>query len=192
MDRRQTLKGLGALAGASLAGTSLLAEFFRVSAAIRDDGAAWAPKLLTPAQAALLPELVEVVIPRTDTPGAKDALVHVFVDLFVKDCYPQARREVFLQGFADVEAASRAKYGRDFLALAADERLALLTALERDSFQKNEPPEKSFVRSLKSMTMLGYFSSKSGATQAADYVQSPGPYRGCVALKPGQKVSALQ
>src|SRR5215204_3345793 len=103
MDRRQTLKALGALAASNLAGTSLLADFFRVSASIREDGAAWAPKLLSPEQAALLPELVETIIPRTDTPGAKDALVHVFVDLFVKDCYPKAQRDMFLGGFAGLE-----------------------------------------------------------------------------------------
>jgi hypothetical protein len=39
--------------------------------------------------------------------------------------------------------------------------------------------------------MLGFFNSKPGATEAADYVQAPGPFRGCVDLKPGQKVSAL-
>ena len=192
MDRRQTLKALGALAATSAAGTSLLADFFRASAAIRDGRAAWAPVLLSAEQAALLPELVDVIIPRTDTPGAKDALVHVFVDLYVKDCYPAPQRAMFLDGFAALEAAARSQYGRAFAALTGAERLALLTRLERESLQKGEPPERSFVRSLKSATLLGYFSSKPGATQAAEYVHAPGPFRGCVPIKPGQKVSALQ
>ena len=50
----------------------------------------------------------------------------------------------------------------------------------------------SFVRSLKNLTLLGYFSSEVGATKAADYEQSPGPFEGCLDLKPGQRVQALQ
>ncbi len=45
---------------------------------------------------------------------------------------------------------------------------------------------------LKRVTLLGYFSSKPGATQAAEYVQSPGPFEGCIDLKPKQRVQALQ
>lgn len=192
MDRRQTLKALGLLAAGSLAETSMLAQFFRASASIREGGADWVPKLLSPEQAALLPDLVDVIIPRTDTPGARDALVHVFVDLFVSDCYPAPRRAIFLDGFGTIEAASRAAYDRTFLSLTGEERLALLMRLERESLEKGEPAEQSFVRSLKSLTVLGYFTSKPGATQAAEYEHAPGPFRGCVALTPGRKVQALQ
>ena len=192
MDRRQTLKALGALAASNVAGSSFLADFLRLSASIREDASAWRPKLLSTEQAALLPELVETILPRTDTPGAKDALVHVFVDLFVADCYPADRKAVFRDWLGAIESASHARYNRGFLALAGEERLALLTRLEREILEKGEPAERSFVRSLKSLTLLGYFSSKPGATQAAEYEQSPGPYRGCVDLEPGQKVQALQ
>jgi hypothetical protein len=192
MDRRQTIKALGALAASNFAGTSVLADFLGVAASIRDRGAEWAPKLLSPEQAKLLPELVETIIPRTDTPGARDALVHVFVDLFVADCYPADRRAMFLEGLEALERESQATYGRKGIELTGDERLALMTRLERESFEKNEPAERSFIRSLKWLTLLGYFSSRPGATEAAEYEHAPGPYRGCIPLEPGRKVQAVQ
>jgi gluconate 2-dehydrogenase gamma chain len=192
MDRRQTLRALGALAASNFAGSSLLADFLATSASLREGAAEWVPKLLSPAQAKLLPELVETIIPKTDTPGARDALVHVFVDLFVADCYPADRRAMFLEGLDALERASEAAYGRKVLELSGEERLALMTRLERESFEKNEPAESSFIRSLKSLTLLGYFSSQPGATEAAEYEHAPGPFRGCVPLEPGRKVQAIQ
>ena len=190
MDRRQTLRALGALAASNFAGSSFLADFLATSASLRDGGS-WVPKLLSPEQAKLLPELVETIIPRTDTPGARDALVHVFVDPFVADCYPADRRAMFLEGLDALERESEAAYGRKVLALSGAERLALMTRLERESLEKNEPAETSFIRSLKSLTLLGYFSSRPGATEAAEYEHAPGPFRGCVPLEPGRKVQAV-
>jgi hypothetical protein len=127
--------------------------------------------------------MVDVVIPPTDTPGARDALVHVFVDLYLRDCAPKAQQEAFLKGLDEA--------GRGFLDASKADRLARLARLERESLAKNEPPEQSFVRTLKSITLLGYFTSEPGATRAAEYEQSPGPFEGCLDLKPGQKVHAL-
>jgi hypothetical protein len=187
MNRRETLKRLGLFAGGTLVTPSLLAEFHRVAASSQ----AWTPKFVPARHAALLAELVDVVIPATDTPGARDALVHVFVDLFVRDCHATEQQELFLGGLDGLDAASRKDFGRPFLEATREERLALLVRLERESLDRGEPAERSFVRMLKSMTLLGYFSSKPGATLAAEYVHAPGPFQGCVDLKPGQKVHAL-
>ncbi|MFD0939310.1 gluconate 2-dehydrogenase subunit 3 family protein [Pedobacter boryungensis] len=53
--------------------------------------------------------------------------------------------------------------------------------------QKTTPQFFAIARDL---TMLGYFTSEVGATQAYEYVQIPGRYDGCVDLKPGQRVWA--
>jgi gluconate 2-dehydrogenase gamma chain len=191
MNRRETLAGLGALAGAALLPSTVLAEFLRDAAAVGDAGGAWTPKFFTPAQAKLLPELVEVIIPATDTPGAKSALVHVFVDLYVRDCYPKAQQELFVKGLDALDGVARARFGRPFLELAPADRLGLLVEEERASLGRSETPDKSFVRMLKHLTLLGYFSSRPGATQAAQYEHAPGPFEGCIPLTPGTKVHAL-
>jgi hypothetical protein len=191
MNRRDSLKGLGALVGGNLLAPGVIADFLQAAASIKEGTNPWQPRALSGQQASLLPELVEVIIPATDTPGAKAALVHVFVDLYVKDCYPKAQQDVFLKGIDDVDAVSRQRFGRAFLNLSKDERLGLLKQLEKESWEKGEPVEQSFVRMLKNLTLMGFFSSQPGATKAAEYVRSPGPFEGCIDLKPGQKVDAM-
>ena len=191
MNRRDSLKGLGALVGGNLLAPGVIADFLQTATSIKEGKHDWQPHLLSSQQALLLPELVEVIIPATDTPGAKAALVHVFVDLYVKDCYPKAQQEVFLKGIDTLEAVSQQRFGRAFLKLSKDERLGLLKQLEKESWEKGEPVEQSFIRMLKNLTLMGFFSSQPGATKAAEYVRSPGPFEGCIDLKPGQKVEAL-
>jgi len=191
MNRRESLKALGALVGGNLLAPAALADFLQTAASIKEGKGAWQPRLLTAQQAALLAELVDVIIPATDTPGAKEALAHVFVDLYVKDCHPEAQRRVFLEGLDGLDALSRKQRGRDFLKLSAEERLALLKQLERESWERNEPVEKSFIRMLKNLTLVGFFSSQAGATRTAEYVRSPGPFEGCNELKPGERADAM-
>jgi hypothetical protein len=56
------------------------------------------------------------------------------------------------------------------------ERQKALEAMDKDAFAM-----------LKELTVLGYFSSEIGATQALAYDKVPGGYWGCLDLKPGQK-----
>ncbi|HKQ04563.1 MAG TPA: gluconate 2-dehydrogenase subunit 3 family protein [Blastocatellia bacterium] len=191
MNRRDSLKGLGLLVGGNLLAPSLLASFLQTATAIKEGKEKWQPRLLSAEQAALLPELVEVIIPTTDTPGAKAALVHVFVDLYAADCYPKAQQELFLKGLDTLDDVSRKQAGRAFLKLSAAERLGLLKQLEKASWESNEAVEQSFVRMLKNLTLMGFFCSQPGATRAAEYQRSPGPFEGCTDLKPGQKADAL-
>ena len=191
MNRRDSLKGLGLLVGGKLLAPSLLADFLQTAAAIKEGKSQWQPRLLSARQAALVPELVEVIIPATDTPGAKAALVHVFVDLYVADCYPRAQQELFLKGLDTLDDASRKQAGRAFLELTAEARLDLLKRLEKQSWESNEAVEQSFIRMLKNLTLMGFFCSQPGATKAAEYQRSPGPFEGCTDLKPGQKADAM-
>ena len=191
MNRRDSLKGLGLLVGGNLLAPAVLADFLQTAASIKEGKSQWTPRLITSQQALLLPELVEVIIPATDTPGAKAALVHVFVDLYVKDCYPRAQQEVFLKGLDNVDTISQKQSGRAFLQLSKEERLGLLKQLEKESWGKGEPVEQSFIKMLKNLTLMGFFSSQAGVTKATSYVRSPGPFEGCIDLKPGQKVDAL-
>lgn len=47
-----------------------------------------------------------------------------------------------------------------------------------------------FFRTLKELTLLGYFTSEIGATQALDYKQVPGRYDPCIPYKEGEKAQA--
>jgi len=126
---------------------------------------------VTPAGGAQLAALVDAMLPDTDTPGARAAGVHVFVDLAVAECLPAAEREAFRTGLDALNAACRGAHGVD---------------LDRATPAAVTP----FVKALKGLTVLGYGTSRIGATQALADDQSPGRYRGCIDLAPGQRTWA--
>lgn len=56
---------------------------------------------------------------------------------------------------------------------------------------KDKPKtEARFFPIIRDLTLLGYFTSEIGVTQAYEYVEIPGRYDGCTDLKPGQRVWA--
>ncbi len=183
MDRRESLKASAFFAGNFLM-PSLVAGFFQSCASMTGDKTAWNPVFFSGDHALLLPALVEAILPETDTPGAKKALAHVFIDLYVKDCYPKEQQDIFLKGLDGL-------INNSFTSLGTPAQLGMLKDLETESRKKNEPGERSFIKMLKKLTLMGYFTSQIGAVQAAEYIAVPGPFVGCIDMKAGQKVSAL-
>ena len=169
MTRRQSLLGLSTLAGHALF-PGVLESFART---VANGGApvTWQPELLSPAQGAVLAEVVETILPQTDTPGAKAARVHVFVDLALKRC-------------ATADQQRSAVTALDALGPG----FASLPPAERETRVKTIDPAALLL--IRDLTLLGYFTSEVGATQALAYIPVPGDYRGCVQLEPGQKAWA--
>ncbi len=168
LTRRQTLFGLSALAGHALL-PDVLESFARLPHEAGTD--TWTPELVSAAEGAVLAEVAETIVPKTATPGAKDARVHVFVDSALKRC-----------ATADQQRAAVAaldSLGVGFTALPSAEREARLKAIDGPTFAL-----------LRDLTLVGYFTSEVGATEALAYIAVPGEYRGCTDLKPGQKVWA--
>jgi hypothetical protein len=58
--------------------------------------------------------------------------------------------------------------------------------------QKIKKPEDDnhYFRMMKELTLLGYFTSEIGSTQARRYVPVPGRYEGCIPYKKGDKAFA--
>jgi len=188
MNRRHALLGLSAVgAHALLPGT--LAEAAAAVARL-DAGEPWTPTRVPAARAAMLEALVDTVLPATDTPGARVARVHVFVDLALRDCYTPAEQQLFASGLEELAALCGKTHGRPFESCSADERHALVAALDAASYAPDSGPRGSFVRILKDLTLVGFYTSRVGATQALAYEKVPGGYRGCLELGPEQKAWA--
>ena len=81
----------------------------------------------------LLDEIAETILPRTDTPGAKDAKVGEFMKVYVADCYTLEEQAIFHQGLVTFEEECKATYQRNFAALQADEREAFINKLDREA-----------------------------------------------------------
>jgi hypothetical protein len=145
----------------------------------------------SPADIAFLDEIGDTIIPATNTPGAKATGIGAFMVMMVNDCYDDAHHAAFKAGLGKVNEASRAKFGQDFLALAAAQRTSLLNALDAEQYrhQATKAPDETahYFRMMKQLTLLGYFTSEIGATKALQFVEVPGRYDGNVPYKKGDR-----
>lgn len=144
-------------------------------------------------QASLVAEIADVIIPTTDTPGAKAAGVEKFIMRVVQDCYPAASQQVFADGLARLEADSQKRFGKSFSDASLTERKEALTTsmLESDAKRKSSKGTPTFFFMIKELTTSGYFTSEIGATKALEYLPVPGKFDGCMPLSSTQKTWAL-
>ena len=141
-------------------------------------------RVLDPQQGELVATLAEIIIPETDTPGARAARVHEFIDLLLAEWCSAEQRAQFLAGLADVDTKSRDLFGTTFLAATGAQRTALLTGLDAEvtALQRShDKPEQHFFYQLKALTLYGYYTSEIGAAET-HYQTIPGSYDGCVSL----------
>jgi len=166
----------------------------------------WAPRGLTSAQAKVLDVVAELIMPATDTPGAREAGVPKFVDQAVADYCTPADAQAIRSGLDRIDADARAAHGAAFTALTPAQQTALLQRYdaegrgprtpaaavgrgETETGLANQPnaavaPPKGppFFPVLKDLVTVSYFTSRLGATKAVRYDPNPGAYRGCVPL----------
>lgn len=142
----------------------------------------------------LLDEVADTILPETDTPGAKAAGVGPFIALMVTDCYSPDEQAVFIGGLETIDARSFDQFGRAFADAAPHQRLALVETLDREQYdhmQTLAPGQAAHpFRMLKELTLLGYFTSEIGCTQAQRYIETPGRYDPCVPMEPGERTWA--
>ncbi|TCV92698.1 gluconate 2-dehydrogenase subunit 3-like protein [Luteibacter rhizovicinus] len=179
MNRREWLKCMSALAVGAVAAPSLLAVFEAHAASQKPDAA---PRFFNPAQSSLIAAVIDIVIPRTDTPGALDAGVPAFIDQMFKDVYTKADQQRYLTALAAFDQAG----GKPFLQLDEAQRKKLVTKLHSEAIATSRhatmPPAADFVLMTKKLTMLGFFMSQPGCTEVLQYVAVPGGFKADIPL----------
>ena len=170
-NRRQALRTLatGAVgaAAASLWVDSLAAlarQHAHAGSAVIASAAAqdWAPRVLTGRQNDLVIVLTELIIPETDTPGAKGARVNRFIDGVLAEA-PAADRDAFIRGLTWIDARSRALFKKDFLSSSPEEQVGLLTRISDEATpQPDDRAGADFFRAIKTMTINGYYTTEIG------------------------------
>lgn len=144
----------------------------------------------------LLGEIAETILPETSTPGAKAAGVGPFMALMVVDCYDEREQETFVDGLAQVDERCRDMHDTSFMAATPAQRTALLEVLDGEQMQhmraraKGKGGRVHYFRMMKELTLLGYFTSEIGYTQAMRYAETPGRFDPCVPYAPGDKIWA--
>jgi hypothetical protein len=183
--RRALLKRAAWLLGGAISAPAALAVLQGCSAKQGPAAAGAAPKFLDAPQLALVGEIAEILIPKTDTSGARDAGVPAFIDTALEALYPAADQARFKAGLAQFEQAA-ASAGKRFL----DQDAAARAAFVRQSLEAalaGERHPKPFILMTRELTLLGYFSSKVGITENMEYVAVPTAFHGCVPLSQMKK-----
>jgi hypothetical protein len=198
MDRRELIKKVALLMGGALSAPSLLAfQRWENPLAHNFTGSDFT---LTLEQRQVVAEVAEMIIPKTDTPGAKDLDVSAFVEMMIKDCYAQPEHLSFVEGvnalhdmkFLEMDAAQRTQTLKK---LEADTKVAMKAREVKqtkmgDNDDKEDmkaaPKGLPFWRLMKELTLLGYFTSEEGIKASYVYVPTPGKLEN-IKLKPGQK-----
>jgi hypothetical protein len=132
-------------------------------------------------QEKLLAELVETIIPKTDTPGAKDVSAHLFVLMMVDDCYKQEDQQKFIAGLEAFHKKSKKEFSKSFINCTQDERERFLTDI--DGKESGEDHLDFFYATVKKLTIQGYTTSKYFLTNVQVYQLIPGHFSGCVPVK---------
>lgn len=171
-ERRAMLIRLAGLCGLAMSGDALAAL-------------AVAPKtagLLAPDALALTAVLAELVIPKTDTPGALAVGAHHTINHLLKTCVSAGAQAQYLAGLERIDAVARAKGGKRFAALASARQVELLHALDEGRAPFNGDDRRFFMQ-LKSYVTFAYYTSEAGATQELAYLPVPGGFKGNVPLR---------
>jgi hypothetical protein len=147
--------------------------------------------------------MVDQIIPATETPGAKGALVNEFIDVILTEWANDEERRNFLSGLADMDKQSNTLFGKNFADASPDQQLALLRSLDEAaavirarSERKTHPPvwqpegrdtqmHDDFFTVFKKMTVHGYYTSEIGFSQELKLQIIPGAQHGCVHAAPG-------
>jgi hypothetical protein len=186
MNRRELLKMIAAATGTAFVSSNAFAYITLPMKSINETA-------FSKEDVAFFNEVGEVIIPRTDTPGAKDANVGYMMAVIVTDCYTPAQQKAFKEGITSIKTLAKSTYGKDFLLLDSKERSALLSGLNDDAIifngQANTPLPHGFTL-IKQLTLFTFFTSKEGATKVLRYVAIPGRYDGELPYKKGDRAWA--
>lgn len=133
---------------------------------------------LSAAQGALINAAAERILPRTDTPGAIDVGVPAFIDHFYGEFMNTADRQLLVNAVDDIEHAAGAAHNAAFASLTPAQQDAVLRSVA--TAQQGKDP--SSFRHLRSVTVLGYFTSEKVGKDVLHYDPVPGAYDGCVPI----------
>ena len=182
IDRREALRKTALLMGAAVSASALTGI---LQGCKTTPELAYTPQFFTEDQARIISEVVEIIIPKTDTPGAKDVGVPGFVDLMLKDCYNKEDQDRFLAGLTTFDEEAKKAYGDSFIYCKPDQQVELVTKVHAAALAEsktNKEAKRPFILMAKELTLLGFFTSEPGATQVLQYIAVPGSYKGCIPL----------
>jgi glucoside 3-dehydrogenase (cytochrome c) hitch-hiker subunit len=178
MNRRYVLKGMGAI---MLYGSfpTILSEFL---SSCKTKDKELRAGFFTDDEFHLIEGITDALLPATSTPGALDARVPFFVDLVVKNCLTKDDQQMIKNGLQKMNEKE------NFSSLSAADKLNAVKKIDEVAFK--DDVGSTWFKVLKKLSLIGYFTSQEGMTNALNYVKVPGDYKACIPYKQGEKALA--
>ncbi|MEI9807430.1 MAG: gluconate 2-dehydrogenase subunit 3 family protein [Bacteroidota bacterium] len=210
MDRRELLKMVALATGTVFIG----GEFFLSGCKNPEAGTS---AEFSEDDMAFLDEVGETILPKTNTPGAKEAKIGAFMAIMVNDCYTASEQKTFHEGIKQLNDACKAMHDVSFMKATPEQRKSLLIKLDADAKKyakektdfdneqvkkekeehekgntgfKREQRSSHYFSMMKQLTISGFFTSKEGRNGALRYTPVPGKYNADLDYKKGDKAFA--
>lgn len=196
MNRRQFLECAAILASGTAVGRLAFALTPEQQAYLAEapDWSAGPVGYLTDPQRRIVAAMAEVVIPRTDTPGAIDAGVPRFIERMAGEWLNEQERGIFDAGVRDMETRIPAETGKPFDELDAAQQLRIMEDLEDAASDsawysfgqvlRDFVSDAPFVCQIKELTVWGFLTSEVGAKEFLRFNYIPGRFDGDLELDP--------
>ena len=201
MNRRKALRNMGLAMGYTVATPTLISI---MQSCKGETVLEWTPDFFTKDQGAVLTKLIDVIIPKTDTPSASEVQVNLFIDRFVNEVVEKDEQDFMKMTMDHYINRTLKESGKEAPADLSSEDLekTLATALKvvkedqtkmfaqidsyNEALAKGEAPSLdenvasfSFSNSLRGLTIWGYKTSEYVGEKVLDYLPVPGEYIGC-------------
>jgi hypothetical protein len=160
MNRRTVIKNLALVIGGAALLPSCLQDHGKASIALKKID-------INADQERFVADVAETIIPKTDTPGAKDLSLHLFVLKMVDDCFSKKDQDAFMAGLDKLSKEAENRYNKPFGQCSQAQRESLLNELDHKQaeFQKAlQAQGKKTKKELPADDMLAFYGITKGET----------------------------
>lgn len=165
--RREVLQGLIV----SLGGATLLTACGGVASVVSTSSGGTA-RFYTPRERELVARLSDLIIPRTETPGALDVNVPGYMDGLMSDWASSDTQQAHRRALEIIDERLSDAVGGDFVQASAGDAEVALIALDSAAF--NGDGSLQGYRACKGYITQCYFATEPGALQELKWVAVPG------------------
>ncbi len=201
MDRRKALKNMGLAMGYTVATPTLISL---MQSCKGEPAVVWTPDFFTMDEGSAVTKLVDIILPKTDTPSASEVNVHLFIDKFANEVMEKEQQDFVRMSMNKFMDKVLADSGKEQIKDITTEDLepVLAAALKVSNEDKvtnmkmintynkavaageeaqldDTVSRFAFADNLRGMTIWGYKTSEYVGEEVLAYLPVPGEYIGC-------------
>jgi len=201
MDRRKALRNMGLALGYTVATPTLIGI---VQSCQEETELEWTPDFFSKDEGTVLTKLVDIIIPKTDTPSASETQVHLFIDRFADQVMKpeeqdfvkmsmgrfmeKALKDSGKEKAGDLTAEELEPVVAAALKTTPEDQTKNYTAIQQYQDAISEGKEAllnedisrfAFANNLRGLTIMGYKTSEYVGEEVLVYLPVPGEYIAC-------------